>query len=190
MKSFRGFIVLLLPFFCSIMAHAQKEYNGVMTRTSPHGTLFFQHNKYSVQMKKILLTFYVIMACANIALGQVTISTSDLIGTKWQLLEDYECHSSEYYEFTRDALIWHCSDGDTISYPYYLTNTKPASFVMKKVGVIAKGAYFAKQIDNYFYNCYAIIRFDKDAGKMVHRRVYPTNVIGLTDTFTYILMKK
>lgn len=159
MKSFRGFIVLLLSFFCSIMAHAQKEYNGVMTRTSPHGTL-------------------------------VTISTSDLIGTKWQLLEDYECHSSEYYEFTRDALIWHCSDGDTISYPYYLTNTKPASFVMKKVGVIAKGAYFAKQIDNYIYNCYAIIRFDKDAGKMVHRRVYPTNVIGLTDTFTYILMKK
>ena len=39
MKSFRGFIVLLLSFFCSIMAHAQKEYNGVMTGTSPHGTL-------------------------------------------------------------------------------------------------------------------------------------------------------
>ena len=33
MKSFRGFIVLLLPFFCSIMVHAQKEYNGVMTGT-------------------------------------------------------------------------------------------------------------------------------------------------------------
>ena len=32
MKSFREFIVLLLSFFCSIMAHAQKEYNGVMTR--------------------------------------------------------------------------------------------------------------------------------------------------------------
>ena len=37
MKSFRGFIVLLLSFFCSIMVHAQKEYNGVMTGTSPHG---------------------------------------------------------------------------------------------------------------------------------------------------------
>lgn len=37
MKSFRGFIILLLPFFCSIMVHAQKEYNGVMTGTSPHG---------------------------------------------------------------------------------------------------------------------------------------------------------
>lgn len=37
MKSFRGFIVLLLSFFCSIMAHAQKEYNGVMTRICPCG---------------------------------------------------------------------------------------------------------------------------------------------------------
>lgn len=30
MKSFRGFIVLLLPFFCSIMAHAQKEYDSFL----------------------------------------------------------------------------------------------------------------------------------------------------------------
>ena len=39
MKSFREFIVLLLSFFCSIMAHAQKEYNGVMTGTSSHGIM-------------------------------------------------------------------------------------------------------------------------------------------------------
>jgi hypothetical protein len=51
MKSFRGFIVLLLSFFCSIMAHAQKEYNGVMTRTSPHGTL--NKSLMTVSIKKI-----------------------------------------------------------------------------------------------------------------------------------------
>ena len=141
-------------------------------------------------MKKILLTFYVLMACANMAFGQVTISTSDLIGTKWQLLENYESHSSAYYEFTKDALIWHCNDGDTISYPYYITNAKPEKFLMTKVGVIANGGYFAKHIDNGIFYCYAIIRFDKTAGKMVHKRVYPTKVIGLTDTFTYILMKQ
>jgi len=141
-------------------------------------------------MKKILFTFYVLLACANTAFGQVTISTSDLIGTKWQLLEDYESHSSEYYEFTKSALIWHCNDGDTISYPYYITNAKPEKFLMPKVGVIAKGRYFAKYIDNGIFYCYAIIRFDKTAGKMVHKRVYPTKVIGLTDTFTYILMKQ
>ena len=33
-------IILLFSIYCSIMAYAQKEYNGVMTRTSPHGTLF------------------------------------------------------------------------------------------------------------------------------------------------------
>lgn len=61
---------------------------------------------------------------------------------------------------------------------------------MTKVGVIANGGYFAKHIDNGIFYCYAIIRFDKTAGKMVHKRVYPTKVIGLTDTFTYILMKQ
>ncbi len=40
------------------------------------------------------------------------------------------------------------------------------------------------------FDCYAIKSFNKSNGKMVHKRVYPTDVIGLTDTFTYILMKK
>ena len=47
MKSFREFAILLLSSFCCIMVHAQKEYNGVITSTSPrdiwhpgtHGTL-------------------------------------------------------------------------------------------------------------------------------------------------------
>ena len=38
MKSFREFAILLLSSFCCIMVHAQKEYNGVITGTSPHGT--------------------------------------------------------------------------------------------------------------------------------------------------------
>ena len=67
MKSFRGFIVLLLSFFCSIMAHAQKEYNGVMTRTSPHGTL--NKSLMTVSIKKIglfwscLLTLSMLSSC-------------------------------------------------------------------------------------------------------------------------------
>ena len=71
-----------------------------------------------------------------------------------------------------------------------MANTEPASFAMKKVGVIAKGRYFVKQIDNHIYYCYAITSFNKSTRKMVHKRVYPTDIIGLTDTFTYILMKK
>ena len=30
-------IILLFSIYCSIMAYAQKEYNGVMTETSPCG---------------------------------------------------------------------------------------------------------------------------------------------------------
>ena len=41
-------------------------------------------------MKKILSIFCMLIACTNMVFGQVTISTSDLVGTKWQLTEDYE----------------------------------------------------------------------------------------------------
>ena len=46
MKSFRGFIVLLLSFFCSIMAHAQKEYNGVMTGPVPEALKICKRQTY------------------------------------------------------------------------------------------------------------------------------------------------
>ena len=129
-----------------------------------------------------------LIACTNMAFGQVTISTSDLVGTKWQLTEDYESHSNEYYEFTKDAFIWHCYDGDSIFYPYYIVNTKPDDFILTKVGLIAKGRYFVKRFNNGEYNCHTIMSFDKTTGKMVLKRVYPTNVIG-PDTFTFILKK-
>ena len=58
-------------------------------------------------MKKILLTICILIACANMAFGQVTISTSDLIGTKWQLLENYESHSSAYYELSKEYGLAH-----------------------------------------------------------------------------------
>lgn len=140
-------------------------------------------------MKKLLITLYAIIMFANIASSQVTVTLNDLIGTKWQLLNDYESHSGDYYEFTNKALIWHCSDGDTITYPFYLTNTEQKSFDSSKVGVITKGCYCSKFIDKDIYYCYAIINFDKSSGRMVHKRVYPKDIIGLTDTFTFILMK-
>jgi hypothetical protein len=60
-----------------------------------------------------------------------------------------------------------------------------------KVGKQTKGCYYIEynpKMNNF--DCYAIKSFNKSNGKMVHKRVYPTDVIGLTDTFTYILMKK
>ena len=40
------------------------------------------------------------------------------------------------------------------------------------------------------FDCYAIRSFNKSTGKMVIKRVCPTDVIGLTDTFTFIMIKK
>ncbi|WP_288277149.1 hypothetical protein [uncultured Prevotella sp.] len=58
MKSFRGFIVLLLSFFCSIMVHAQKEYNGVMTGTSPHGINVAKDDVSAPMTKNEIKRFY------------------------------------------------------------------------------------------------------------------------------------
>ena len=52
-------------------------------------------------MKKILLTICAILICANTIVAQVTISRSELVGTKWQISEVYERHESAYYEFTK-----------------------------------------------------------------------------------------
>ena len=79
-------------------------------------------------MKKILLTFYVLMACATTAFGQVSISTSDLIGTKWQLENAEVGHSKPFYEFTPKIALWHCSDGTIFSFPFYLSATIPTTF--------------------------------------------------------------
>lgn len=142
-------------------------------------------------MKKILSFFCMLIACTNMAFGQVTISTSDLIGTKWQLTDTDDTRSKPFYEFALKSALWHCSDGTTFSYPYYLSASIPTAFDSTKVGKRTKGCYYTKynsKMDCFY--CYAIKSFNKSTGKMVIKRVYPTDVIGLTDTFTFIMMKK
>ena len=140
-------------------------------------------------MKKILVTLFAMITYANIVFGQVTITLNDLVGTKWQLLEDYESNSKEYYEFTKNAVIWHRSDNTTSSNPYYLTTAIPTSFDYSKIGVQTRGCYYVEYNPkmNYFY-CDAIMSFNKSTGRMVCKTMNK-DIIGLTDTFTFILMK-
>ena len=142
-------------------------------------------------MKKLLSTLCAMLVYANTAVAQVTVSRSELVGTKWQLDDDYYNHSSEYYEFTKKAFIWHRDDGKTSSYPFYLSNTIPTKFDSKKVGVSTQGRYYIKYNTkmDYLY-CYAITYFDKSKGIMIHKRETPKDVIGLTDTFTFINIDK
>ena len=142
-------------------------------------------------MKKLLSTLCAMLVYANTAVAQVTVSRSELVGTKWQLDDDYYNHSSEYYEFTKKAFIWHRDDGKTSSYPFYLSNTIPTKFDSKKVGVSTQGRYYIKYNTkmDYLY-CFAITYFDKSKGIMILKRETPEDVIGLTDTFTYINIDK
>ena len=142
-------------------------------------------------MKKLLSTLCVIFACANTAIAQVTVSRSDLVGKKWQFIEDYESDPDDYYEFTKKAVIWHRSNGSTASYPFYLSNTIPTKFDFNKVGVSTKGCYYNKynKKRGVFYS-YAITYFDKSNGILVYKRKAPEDVIGLTDTFTLKMKKK
>ena len=140
-------------------------------------------------MKKVILVLCAVLACANTAVAQVTVSRSELVGTKWQLDGDYYNHSSEYYEFTKKAFIWHCDDGTTVSYPFYLSDTIPTKFDSKKVGVSTKGCYYIKYLDEKHFCCYAITIFDKSKGKMV-LELKNEKFIGPNKPITFIRIDK
>ena len=139
-------------------------------------------------MKKILLTICAILICANTIVAQVTISRSELVGTKWQISEVYERHESAYYEFTKKEFIWHRDDGTTWPSSFYLSNTIPEKFDSTKVGVSTSGCYFNKYINKDHFTCYAILSFDKSKGEMV-LELKNEKFIGPDDPVTFILMK-
>ena len=139
-------------------------------------------------MKKVLLTICTILICANTTVAHVTVSRSELVGTKWQISEVYERHESAYYEFTKEKFIWHCNDGTTVPYPFYLSNTIPEKFEYTKVGVSINGCYLNQEFDENRFCCYAILSFDKSKGKMV-LDLKNLKFIGPDDPVTFILKK-
>lgn len=120
-------------------------------------------------MKKILSFFCVILVYSNTA-AQVTISRSELVGTKWVTSKDYESHSSLDYAtdlvFTKDAIVVHDERGSTYRKPFYLSNTIPTKFDFKKVGVSTKGCYYNEYLNEKHFCCWAIMSFDKSKGIM------------------------
>lgn len=139
-------------------------------------------------MKKLLSIIYVVLACTNTAIAQVTISRSELVGTKWQPYEVYKEHGITDCEFTKDAFIVNGDRGGRIIHPYYLSNTIPAKFDSRKVGVSTKGCYYNEYLDENHFCCYAILSFDKSKGVMV-LDLKSEPFIGPT-TSTYIRIDK
>ena len=92
-------------------------------------------------MKHVIFLICALFACSFTSNAQVTISTRDLMGTKWQTARQYDNQSKDYDEYTQGIKIWHKSDGSTGEFPYYLSKTKPTKFDYTKVGVITEGCY-------------------------------------------------
>jgi len=139
-------------------------------------------------MKQLIFLICALFAGINTIKAQVTISTSDLSGTKWQLDYQYDDNSKVYYEYTDTTMIWHKSDGSTLSYPYYLSDNIPTKFDYTKVGQPTKGHYYVKcHPQTGFIFCYSFESFDKSDGTMV-QKLESEGVITSADTFNFIMI--
>ena len=141
-------------------------------------------HKSTIQMQTLrtLLTG-LFMATASISMAQVTVSTSQLNGTKWKIKGSA---SGSIYEFTTNQKIWRRKDGSFCTYPYYFTDTPITSyeysaFDHSKVGKKTKGRYFvtANEILKITY-CASIQSFDKTKGVFVMKLV-TKGLIGTGD---------
>ena len=144
-----------------------------------------------MQTLRTLLTGLFI-ATASISMAQVTVSTSQLNGTKWRVKGST---SGSVYEYTMSQEIWRRKDGSFCTYPYYLTDTPITSyeyseFDYSKVGKNTKGRYMvsANDILKITY-CASIQSFDKTKGVFVTKLV-TTGLIGPSDGIdTYEMVK-
>lgn len=135
-----------------------------------------------MQTLRTLLTG-LFMATASMSMAQVTVSTSQLNGTKWRVKGST---SGSVYEYTMSQEIWRRKDGSFCTYPYYFTDTPITSyeysaFDHSKVGKKTKGRYFvtANEILKITY-CASIQSFDKTKGVFVLKLV-TKGLIGTGD---------
>ena len=132
------------------------------------------------------------MAIASISIAQVTVSTSQLNGTKWKIKGST---SGSAYEYTQSQEIWRRKDGSFSTYPYYITDTPITSyeyskFDYSKVGKNTKGRYIvsANEISKITY-CVSIQSFDKTKGVFVVKLV-TEGLIGTGDGISEYEMVK
>ena len=139
-------------------------------------------------MKQLIFIICTLFAFVNTTKAQITVSSSDLVGTKWQLDFQYDENSKVYYEYTDKEIIWHKSDGSTFSYPYYLSDTIPTNFDYTKVGQPTKGCYFVKcHPQTGFIFCYSFKSLKKTDGTII-QRLESKGVITSADTYNFIMI--
>ena len=123
------------------------------------------------------------MAVASVSTAQVSISTSQLNGTKWKIKGST---SGSSYEYTMSQRIWHRRDSTFSVYPYYLTDTPITSyeysrFDHSKVGRETSGRYLVTlNTKQKIVYCASIESYDKTKGVFV-MKVVTQGLIGTSD---------
>lgn len=144
-------------------------------------------------MKQIFFIIWTIFTCICTTEAQVTISTSDLAGTKWQTEFDYNENAKSYFEYTHNGkIIEHLDDNSNFSLSFYLSNTIPTKYDATKVGKNNKGGYIVEYNDVTGYlNILSIQYFNKTEGVMVVKFETKDNFdYGQTDTYLLMPIKR
>ena len=144
-------------------------------------------------MKQIFFIICTIFTCICTTDAQVTISTSDLAGTKWQTEFAYNENAKRHLEYTQKGkIIWHLDDNSNISFPFYLSSTIPTKYDATKVGKNDKGCYIVEYNDVTGYlNILSIQYFNKTEGVMVVKFETKDNFdYGQTDTYLLMPIKR
>ena len=115
-----------------------------------------------------------LMAISSSVMAQVTVSTSQLNGTRWKIKGNA---NGSFDQYTASQIIWHRNDGSSFTYLYYLTDTPITSyedsvFDYSKVGKQTSGRDIVtlnpKQKVVY---CVSIQSFDKTKGMFITKLV-------------------
>ena len=144
-----------------------------------------------MQTLRTLLTG-LFMATASISMAQVTVSTSQLNGTKWRVKGST---SGSVYEYTQSAETWRSNDAPPRTHPYYppdtpITSYEYSAFDYSKVGKKTKGRYYVtvNEVLKITY-CDSIVAFDRTKGVYVTKLV-TKGLIGTGDGMcTYEMVK-
>lgn len=142
-------------------------------------------------MKKTVVLFVCIISV--VLCNAQIFSVKNLTGTKWELVKDYDKHTTITIEFTDSEIIE--SHNDTyfnkiskFTRPYYLSDLEPSSFDKERVGKKTNGkylVYFISKSNMMFYR--KIVEITNN--RLVLFKKKTNSVGGVEATFTYKRIK-
>ena len=177
------FFILLGLISCDAQNSTTSRGNAFQGTTQPDSDSQTEDEIYSSGE-----TYYVI--------NMTQVSTTQLIGTKWEEQYSQEGGMTTTWEFASDQIVQKTiAQSWTSEYvsPFYITDTEPKTFDKSLVGKNSTGYYVAKFVgkDKQRLDWYTVMEFDLAKGKMtLFRKVEPDEVGGGDATIHLELISK